>query len=423
MSQTQTIRNKQSGLNLFSIATIVMMLCYILPQAVIFIRNDIMAIIVTFYYALFISRYVSPAIIFKTFLLAVPYLFLYWANGFPGNFKLGFVLPLMTLWTLVMPCFAIVAAVKRNNPAEQKYILIATGICLLYVFVSTFRGLAIDPLIMREMAGGLDISVYQARLRGVGGYGIAYATGALFIAICILRRHCPEKKYKMIGLLLMLICGLLVVQSQYATLLFITIGGIALYYIIDARTFLQKLNVVVASIVVVLSSQMLVTLGMSVFGEQEVLVFKFQLISDAVWGNAGVENVSGDRSQMQIDAFNMFLNSPVWGCPGFEQKEAYFASHSTILGVLASTGLIGIASYFFCLYYSIKHLMVNCLLDMERRIILPVFIYYLAFSFLNPVEYSFECSWIIFFVIPLLYIFFYKNNYGRKYYLKEPMGK
>ena len=71
-SKTQTIKSQQNGFNLFSIATVIMMLFYILPQAVIFVRNDVMAIIVTVYYALFVSRYVSPAIVLKTMFLAAP---------------------------------------------------------------------------------------------------------------------------------------------------------------------------------------------------------------------------------------------------------------------------------------------------------------------------------------------------------------
>lgn len=410
MSQTRTIQNKQGGINFFSIATIVMMLFYVLPQAVLVVRNDMMAVIVTVYYVLFISRYVSPLIVLKTLLLAVPYLLLFWVNGSSGDAKLGFVLPFMTLWTLVMPCFAIIAIVKRNNQKEQRTILIVTGICLLYVFIATFRGLAVNPLIMRDLDGGEDISLHQTRLMGVGGYGLAYATGALFIAIWIICQYIPPKMYKMMGLLFLLICGLLVVQSQYATLLFITIGGVAIHYIIEARTFSKKLLLVVVSIVLLLLSKFLVTLGMSVFGGQEVLVFKFQMISDALWGNAGVENVSGDRSQMHIDAFKMFLSSPIAGCADFGQKEAYIAAHSTILSVMASTGLIGIISYFMLFFNCIKRLMLNCFFDMEKRIILPVFIYFFAFSFLNPIDYSFECSWIIFFMIPLMYKYFLNTS-------------
>lgn len=406
MSQTQAIRNKQGGFNLFSIATVVMMLFYILPQAVLIVRNDVMAIIVTVYYALFIRRYVSPATVLKTLLLAIPYLLLFWANGFPGNARLGFVLPFMTLWTLVMPCFAIIAVVKRNNPDEQKVIIIAISICLLYVFISTFRGLAIDPLIMREMAGSEDIAVHIARMKSVGGYGFAYAVGALFIASWLINKFIKHSLYlKLLMIVIIIACGVLIVQSQYATLLFISIFGVAIYYFITANTLGKKIRVVVIALIAFFASQTLVIMGTSLFGG-DVLRYKFTLIYDAIWGNAGVENISGDRLQLQLDAFDLFLSSPIWGYSGATNLEEFNESHSTFIGNMALTGIIGVTSFFLLFYSSIKHMISIVFANItEKKLYIPILFFYFLFAWLNPIEYAFECAWMIFFVVPLMFEF------------------
>lgn len=406
MSQVQTIRSGGSGFNLFSIATIVMMLLYVMPQSVVFIHNDLMAIIATVYYVVFAGKYVDSGKVIKAILVAVPYLIIFWLNNFPGSFKLGFVLPLITLWTLVMPCFAIIAVVKRNNPDEQKVIIIATSICLLYVFISTFRGLAIDPLIMREMAGSEDIAVHIARMKGVGGYGFAYAVGALFIASWLIYKFIKHSLYlKLLMIVIIIACGVLIVQSQYATLLFISIFGVAIYYFITANTLGKKFRVVVIALIAIFASQTLVIMGTSLFGG-DVLRYKFTLIYDAIWGNAGVENISGDRSQLQLDAFDLFLSSPIWGYSGAVNLEEYSEAHSSIMSVMASTGLIGIVSFFMLFYSSCKRLLAGIPQRInDSKFYYPILIYYFLFALLNPVEYAFECAWMIFFVVPLLFVF------------------
>ena len=406
MSQVQTLSNTHGkSVTPFSVATVIMTLLYVMPQTLLFVRNDMLAIIATLYYFVFLSKYVSIDQVFKVLLLGLPYSILYWIVGYSGNFKLGFVIPFMTLITLVMPCFAIIAVVKRNNWKEQKFISITTAISLLFVAITTFVALADNPLIMREMTGGGEYYITQARLRGVGSYGIAYSMGALFIAFWSLRRYLKKSFIPPIVYLVMtIVSGLLVVQSQFGTLLFITIGGVALHYFIEARTFPKRIMVLAVAIIVIISSQALIKMGMTMFGG-EVLRYKFQLIYDGIWGGSGVENISGERSQVQLAALSFFLQSPVWGCSGVVFNEVFYSAHSTMIAVLAATGLIGFISYISAFYSAIKKVLSECFISVaEKRLYYPVVLFYLSFAFLNPIDFSFECSWVIFFVIPLLYI-------------------
>lgn len=411
MSQVQTIiQPRGNSVTVFSVATVIMMMLYTLPQVVLFVRNDMMAIIVTVYYALFVSKYVSPAIVLKTLLIGLPYLLIFWLNNFSGNVRLGFVLPFMTLWTLVMPCFAAIAVVKRNYLLEQRFILIATGLCLAYVFISTFQALAIDPLIMREMAGSDDENVHIARVYGAGGYGFAYAVGALFIAIWILNRYMKRLPFwKIASVVLIVICGLLIVESQYATLLFIAVFGVAIHYYLEANTFSKRIKVIAISVVAILASQTLIVLGSSMLGG-EVLRFKFAMIYNSIWGGGGIENISGDRSQLQLDAFGLFLQSPLWGYSGAAHLDEYAEAHSSFMAVLASTGIIGVVSFFYLFYSSCRRMLLNVFVNKnERKLYYPVIIFYFLFAWLNPIEYAFECGWMIFFVIPLIYAITFKK--------------
>ena len=411
MSQVQTISNTPGkSVTSFSVATVIMMLLYVMPQTMLFVRNDMLAIIATLYYFVFLSKYVPIDQVFKVLLLGLPYSILYWIVGYSGNFKLGFVIPFMTLITLVMPCFSVIAIVKRNNWKEQRFIVVATAISLLYVAITTFNALATHPEIMREMAGGTDEMLIPLRLKGVGGYGIAYSMGALFIAFWCLRKYIKKSFVKpIVYYMLLIVSGLLVVQSQFGTLLFITIGGVALHYFIEARTFPKRIMILIVAIIVIMSSQALIKMGMTMFGG-EVLRYKFQLIYDGIWGGEGVDNISGERSQLQLRVFDFFLKSPLWGYSGAVNTHEFLNAHSTIISVLAATGLIGFISYIAVFYTVIKSVIAQCFISVaEKRFYYPVILFYLSFAFLNPIDFSFECSWVIFFVIPLLYIMVFSS--------------
>lgn len=404
MSQVQTIRSGGSGFNPFSIATIVMMLLYVMPQSVVFIHNDLMAIIATVYYVVFAGKYVDSGKVIKAILVAVPYLIIFWLNNFPGSFKLGFVLPLMTLWTLIMPCFAMVAIVNRNNFPEQKVILIATGLCLLYITVVSFMALSINPVIMRY-EGGDETLIHQARMMGVGGYGTAYAMGALFIALWAIKKYIKKSFISPVVYYVMIItCGLLVVRAQYATLLFLTIFGVGLHYIFEANSFRKRVLVIITSIIIFVLAQPLIQFGMSFFGGQ-LLGFKFQLVFDSLWGGGGVETISGERSEYQLDAFGLFLQSPLFGVSNVINIEEYNNAHSEIIGVMAATGIVGIISYMSSFIVAVKYAINNCFISKVDKILYyPVIAFYLAFAFLNPISYAFECPWVIFLIIPLLFV-------------------
>lgn len=404
MTQEKNINMNRGSVTSFTIATIIVMLLYVMPQAVLFIRNDLLAIIVTLYYIFFVRKYVSPGIIIGSLLIAVPYLFFYGINGYSGDLKHGFVLPFMTLVTLVMPCFAVIAVVKRNNSVEQKVIIIATAISLGYVAINTLIALASNPLVMRDLTGTTDESFYiVSRMKGIGSYGIAYSMGALCIAFWGIRKYIKNSFIPpVVYYLLIIVAVLLVIESQFGTLLFITIGGIAVHYFIEAKSFGQRVLILVAAITVLILSKTLISLGMTMLSG-EVLRYKFELIYESIWGGGGAENISGERSQVQLRAYQLFLQSPIYGYSGFASLDAYGSAHSTILSVMVASGIIGLISYLGMFYSVIKRTVTICFIsDKEKRLYYPVVLFYLSFAFLNPIDFSFECSWIIFFVIPLL---------------------
>jgi len=99
----------------------------------------------------------------------------------------------------------------------------------------------------------------------------------------------------------------------------------------------------------------------------------------------------------------------LFGEIGAVNTEAYSESHSTLLSVMACSGIVGLISYLNVFYYSCKHMILSVFNSAERRLYFPVATFYFALAWLNPIDFSFECSWMIFFVIPLIYVMIFNK--------------
>lgn len=147
--------------------------------------------------------------------------------------------------------------------------------------------------------------------------------------------------------------------------------------------------------------------------EDSTIAARLSRMSDSLWGNGDASDISGQRSIYQLNAYNLFLESPIWGNNITKQPNAftYLACHSTLLAVACSTGIIGIWSYLKTFYTAFKN-EINLIIDPNLHTsYYPVAIYYLLFAFLNPIDTVTEAAWLIFVIIPSLFrLYIPKSN-------------
>lgn len=391
----------------FVIATTLVSAMLFLPQSYIFLRNDMMGILLTVYYMLFVAKYVNIGTVFQKISPVIPYLLLSWLVAYGMSFKYGFVLPGMTLWSLLMPAFASIAVIKRNNKQEQKMILLGMFIIVAYVSYNTLMAVIDNPNVMRaNEGGGEDSAQHYLRLMGIGNYGYAYSMGALFVALFSVRKIITNK-YKRLFMIASVFCAIVVLLSQYATLLFICIFSVFTYMILNAKKTDQKILLFLLAIIIYFSLQGFIYAGITIF-EGQVLGEKFQMIYDGFWGTGDIEHLSADRSEKQLNAFRVFLQSPIIGNNYFDStnQEAIGLAHSTIISILALTGLIGLISYLATFFNVIKYQVSKIFADSTKTAYFTVLAFYAFFAVLNPIDYTFETSWVIFFIVPIIFNYF-----------------
>ena len=133
--------------------------------------------------------------------------------------------------------------------------------------------------------------------------------------------------------------------------------------------------------------------------------------NESMFGGGDITRVSGQRSKFQIDSFKLFLTSPIWGVnitDNLMNAAIYGASHSTMLGVACSTGIIGLLSYYKTYWVVMKPIFK--VYDGNDKLYIALVSYFFCFSIFNPSE-STEACWIIFLIAPLLYNLFNRLNH------------
>lgn len=397
----------------FVFSTIGLASLYFFPQFRILITYDQLAYISAFYYVCFISKTVPIKHIVRLMTYSIPFcLLMYVAKSF--NFKYGFMLNFMTLWNLLIPSLLCVGIMSRNRRKELLIITWSTVAMIVATCLITLTEMTMTENVMRELTAGTtdEIYAFELRKKGVGGFGVAYAMGAFAVGLYVLGKQIPKKKkiWWLITALLLFVCYF-VTQAQFTTLLLITIVSIAFYYYFIANTNNQKIAVIGCTVAIWILLPYLFQLLISLYSNTTIGA-RLDRMYVSLWGSGDLTEVSGSRSLQQIDAFMLFLQSPLWGnnITGTTNAYIHLACHSTILAVAAATGLIGVWSYLKSFKTAFAYQLDEILSHSAKSIYYPVVLYYLLFAIFNPIDGFPEASWIIYVVIPSLYKLYSVNN-------------
>ena len=141
------------------------------------------------FYIIFIAREEGLRPIIEMFMKLLPYLIVMFLVARPFDFKMGFLHPLLTAWVMLFPAFLCHNIIQRNNRIEQILIISISFLMLCVIAHNTIHAFNENPDIMRDLtASVIDQSVrLQYMMSNVGGYGIAYGSGAIVVLICRLR--------------------------------------------------------------------------------------------------------------------------------------------------------------------------------------------------------------------------------------------
>lgn len=403
-----TINMQQSKVNsiLYIVAVSFLSAIYILPAVKIGFDYTKQAFVLFVFYAVFIlqKERLRPIMIIVKNLL--PYMFISFIVAKSGNLKLGFLHPLLITWCMIFPAILCKNLIERDNKKELLMISIITLSMLVYIMYNTIGAMTDSPNIMRQLTA---VSTMDDDLRlayvvdNIGGFGIAYGAGAIVVLLFTLVVNNIYSGWTKIAIYLLLGYALyFVLNAQFTTLLFLVMFGsiVSLYFSKYGRR--HKIQLVFIGILLLFFIPLLFQLLANLY-EGTTIGEKLVRFNGSIFGDGNVTEVSGQRSKFQIDSFMLFLRSPIWGSDvtsDVTNATIYVSSHSTMLGVACSTGLIGLISYYKTYWSFIKPIYKDYASSGKQYIALVV--YFFCFSFFNPSETT-EACWIMFMIVPVLY--------------------
>lgn len=307
--------------------------------------------------------------------------------------NIRFFIPVM--WTIY--------AFERLNRKHIKMILICFLVMATYILYNTLTALGENPEIARLLAqgtaseSGAELNSY--RLSNIGGFEFSYMMG--IVSLIVMWMFLIQKKVwvKIVLLACYVLIFNYILQSQYATLLFLTFAGTVILLFLFNKNIVLRLFLVLFSLVLIFNITDIAFYLSNLF-KGSVLERKFLQIANALV--KGTTEELGSRPELIINSFNAWLKNPIFGLDARELN-----SHSLIMGTLASGGLIGIA-LFVCLYIISLKLIHATINEYKQGISLFICssIFLIALSFFNPIGYVFEMTIATFFLVPICIKYF-----------------
>lgn len=297
-----------------------------------------------------------------------------------------------------VPC--VLYEMLANKPRrQQRLIWCFASAVMLFVLFSTLTAVTENPMIARLLAGSVtqtqNLNVF--RMQNVGGFEFCYAVGftAPVWIYLLLRGRWPVRIACAAALLLVLYFAF---QVQYMTLLLLALLSVALTVLLCADKISVRIGIGAAMLLLVL---LLPTLfewisGFEGLGMQ--LRDKFFSLSQAFSGT-GTLNDTSSRFELYRNALLDFIRSPLWGSVS---SAASAASHSVFLGTASSAGVIGLGFVIWWMRRYYRHDLSSLRAQsIDTKPFSAAFILFLVLAMLNPVQYCYEISAIVFFYVPL----------------------
>lgn len=307
--------------------------------------------------------------------------------GMPLQLKLGLLHPIMTLWIWVFPILMASCLFERNSRKERNVIIAYNLILLLVIIIATAKAMLVFPDVMRMLTAGTTEKAFSQSMTqmNVGGFGIAYGCGAILLVLVALLMNFALNK--IIQILLwggIGLCGYIVLQAHFTTLLGLCIAGVTLILYISTGNNFAKLIYILLALLLLLAVQPLMRIVIDYYQGSAVAGHLQDLYASWFEG----EKYHSYRNEYFMNGVNLFLTSPLLGVnitlP--ENNFIYTASHSTILGVATRSGIIGCLCYFYTYWIAVKNRIDSCTFPLKYRIYSPLIAYFLVLSLLNPTE-------------------------------------
>ena len=333
----------------------------------------------------------------------------------PGNFKMGFLHPIMIVWISVFPMIIANDVIKRKNIGDTKIVYFISLIFLCIILTATIKAMSIDPEVMRYMTA-VAVSdkdeIADLTSQNVGGYGVAYGVGAVFISfVGSLLAFNIKGRIKFLSLVSIIAMGFVIIHAQFTTLLILVSLALFIQLIQIKRSFLYRFLVILMVASLWICAEPLFVMIMDFFSDTTT-GYHLQEIYGTLFGNEEYDHL---RRTLLSRAIDLFLQSPIVGSDVSNPKNMTIAiqCHSTILYNLIRGGIFGLFFFLYTYWLVFKPIFKHFSLRTRNLVLVPLLIYYLVLSYLNPIESDVFNFCFGFIALTTVYIFSLYSKNGK----------
>lgn len=309
-------------------------------------------------------------------------------NNASNRYIKGFLTMMNNYYGLIFPVF-LFYRIAVCASQKQKWILLILSVAVLVVVMkTTMVELQINERILksRMMASLSDDNSL------VGGYTFVCAAPILASGCFYAFLLCRNNIMRWCMLLCTLLLLYFLIKSMYSIALLSAVLGICFCFYVRSSADMKKLYIV-APLITWLIAPYLLDHFIGFLDDGDTKLRMIELRDFFMSGDFGDEDL-GARMEFYRRGIMAFFQSPIWG-----NYHLGFNSHSTIIEILASTGIIGGYSLFVLLRQAFIILKV-----LNRNYsILPICSTFLFMAMTNPVHSSPPLNISLWLIVPLLY--------------------
>lgn len=254
-------------------------------------------------------------------------------------------------------------------------------------------------------------------LFGTPDYAMVYGMAIIFP---ILLQKCknapPRSATKWFYIICTAMVAYMIVASQFATALILTLLGMVLFILINLKPYKRMYIIVVIAFAVFfvraigLDVMVLDALSETVSG---TWAEKLQDLSQTLSGGVAIGSISG-RTDLYTKSMQAFAESPIFG--KMLKATTSIGGHSTAIDILGLAGLIGFIPFALTIYYNFKRLKFTCNYSKNKSAIITCTIEFILLVFLKNIITSLAVFFAFFVMVPFLLKLddgeTYKNEYN-----------
>lgn len=373
---------------------------YILPKFSYSWSNVIVVCILTVFITLSffsLGRYELDEYI-KILLLFLIVPTMYYFVGYEGDIHYAISVFIKEM-LMFSPFFFYIIIDRLDSLILKKYVLTVLMIMWAIVLFKTLIEMQVNPTVARLLATGVGDQQDYLRARNIGGFGFSYATGFLIPVLIYLFFQAESKINRFIVAIFTIIVFVYCIKAQYTILLIVMALGLVYIFVANREGYFKLLAYMIVFSILFVLPRILSFIGNMIPGE--VLARRFTLLGEFTANSNSSFFDLNTRTTLYKQTIDIWLrdaHSFMFGTSNLSGLD----SHSTLLELLAFTGITGGVGYLL-IVFKCFNLLHNYCIGSRSKYYTGTFISYLLLLFLNPVFNHYEIGMVLWLIIPLVY--------------------